>query len=478
VSRERLLALDLGTTGVRALVVGCDGAVCGRSYRSLATSHSQPGRVEQDPSEMWRSSLVVLREALAESGGSAHDVAGLGVVTQRATVLAWDARSGEPLCPAIGWQDQRSEEIAAAHRANGIPITAMASATKYEWLLRHEPDVQRAAAEGRLRFGNPDAWLSDRLSAGTSFVTDPGQASCTGLYDLRPGAWSQAALDLFGVDAVMLPEIRATSEVVGETPSDLLGAPIPVAARAGDQQAACFAQGVDQPGDGKLTLGTAAMLDVHSGREPATEVDGAFALALWRLAGAADAFCLEGQVITAGAVVDWLVSIGILGEPSDLDATPVRAASSEGVFFVPSLEGLGTPFNAPARGFIGGLTRGTTSAQIARAALEGVAHRCVDVCDALRMGDGPMRVDGGLARSEQLIQCIADLAGRRIVRAAEVETTALGAAQLAGLAVKVFADRAACLATTPEPRFFEPRMGSDERERRRGRWRRVLSRVL
>jgi glycerol kinase len=478
VTGSHLLALDLGTTGVLALVLAADGAIAGRSYRPLSTRHPSPDRVEQDPGEMWVSSVEVLRTALARAKLPAREIAGIGVVTQRATVVAWDARTGTPIGPAIGWQDQRTAERVAELRSIGIPITTHPSATKFEWLMTREPAVRKAAAAGRLRLGNPDAWLTDRLTGGALHVTDPGQASCTGLFDLESGTWWPIAVELFGLDAGTLPEIRATSEVVGETPRDLLGASIPVAARAGDQQAAAFAQGVHQPGDAKLTLGTAAMLDVHTGGTPLPDVPGLFALALWRLGEADDAFCMEGNVITAGAAVDWLVSLGILPEPSDLDRLASRADATEGVAFVPALQGLGSPFlDGDARGLLGGLTRGTTAAHVVRAVVEGIAHRCVDVFEAVELGDQPLRVDGGLARSELLLQCVADLGGRPLARAAETETTALGAAHLAGLAVKAFASPRACLEQTPEPTRFEPRIDAEERQRRRAAWRRVLARA-
>jgi glycerol kinase len=478
VSAAHLLALDLGTTGVRALVVDAEGRVLGRAYRSLGVRHPEPGRVEQDPEEMWQGALAVLRAALADAALDPRDVAGLGVATQRSTVVAWDSETRRPLCPAIGWQDQRTEDLVAAHRARGLPINTLASATKYEWWLQHEPAVAAAAAAGRLRFGNPDAWLSDRLTAGAAFVTDPGQASCTALYDLGRGCWSPALLGFFGVAADTLPEIRATSEVVGETVEALLGAPIPLAARAGDQQAASFAHGVFETGDAKLTLGTSAMLDVHTGDAPGTAEHGVIPMALWRLAGAGDAYCIEGQVLTAGAVIEWLVALGIISEPSAVDRIAAQAETAEGVVFVPALQGLGTPWSdTAARGLIGGLTRGSNAAHLTRAALEGIAQRCVDVCDAVGLDDRPLRVDGGLARSRLLLQSLADLGGRPLAPAVEPETTALGAAKLAGLAVGTFASPRDCIARVPEPVMVAPRIGSSERRERRRRWRECVVRA-
>jgi glycerol kinase len=266
--------------------------------------------------------------------------------------------------------------------------------------------------------------------------------------------------------------------VVGETPAELLGAPVPVAARAGDQQAASFAQGVHRRGDAKLTLGTAAMLDLHVGSRPGEAARGAFALALWRLARGEEAHCLEGSVITAGAVVDWLVSLGILPEAAALDAVAGRVESAEGVALVPALQGLGAPFlDLEARGLLGGLTRGSTAAHVARAAVEGIAQRCIDVCDALELDARPLRVDGGLARSDLLMQLLADLGGRPLLRAAEAETTGLGAAFLAGLAVGVFASPAACCDLAPAAARFDPGGDPARRAEARARWRAVLERA-
>ncbi len=298
-SREFALALDLGTTGVRALVVAADGAVRSRAYRPLTTRYPAAGCVEQDPLEMWERSLVVLREALRAAGLGARDVAALGVASQRATALAWEDGSGRPLAPAIGWQDARGAEIAAQYRARGVPLASLSSVTKFLWWLRRDPAVRAAASAGVLRLGNPDAWLTERLTAGAAHVTDPGHASCTALYDLRRGDWSHAALELFELEERFLPRVVATSGIVDETDAKLLGAPVAVAAHAGDQQAACFAQGVHSAGDAKLTLGTSAMLDLHTGAAPCEPGPGAFPLALWRLSDARDAFCLEGNVIRA-----------------------------------------------------------------------------------------------------------------------------------------------------------------------------------
>jgi glycerol kinase len=477
-SLELLLALDLGTTGVRALLVTPEGRVPSRAYRPLSTAYPQPGWVEQDPEEMWERSVEVMREALSSARVEAGSVAAIGVVTQRSTIVAWDGRTGEPLAPAISWQDQRTAERVAGFRAMGIPLNTMASATKFEWWLQNDPGIRKAASLGALRLGTPESWLTFKLTGGEVHATDPGHASCTALYDLANGCWADPLLKLFGVPGEALPRIVPTSGVVGETPSALLGEPVPVAARAGDQQAAAFAQGVHKPGDAKLTLGTSAMLDLHTGSEPAELVPGAYPLALWTLCNGTQACCLEGTVITAGAALDWLAGIGLAADASDVLRLAREAPSAEGVFFVPALQGLGTPFlDDRATGLLGGMTRGTGVTQIARAVLEGVVQRCVDLCEALGLGQVALRVDGGLARSDILLQLIADLGGREVQRAAETEATALGAAHLAGLATGVFASLAACRATIAPAEHFTPAWDAERRAEARERWAQALARA-
>ncbi|HEY8493529.1 MAG TPA: FGGY family carbohydrate kinase [Myxococcota bacterium] len=476
-TRELVLALDLGTTGVRALVVRADGAIRGRAWRPLAMRFPAPGHVEQDPEAWWSESQAVMRAALAEARASAAELAALAVVTQRATALAWEP-GGRALAPAIGWQDARTQARVAELRARGIPVSTLASATKLEWLLGSAPAVRETARGGRLRLGTPDAFLTDRLTGGTAFVTDPGSASVTALFDLRARDWRPGALALFGIERAWLPAVVATSAVVGETPASLLGAPVPVAARAGDQQAAAFAQGVHAPGAAKLTIGTSAMLDLHTGVSPERPRAGAWPLALWTLPDGTSAFALEGTVITAGAALEWLVDLGLVSAASELDRLAANVASSEGVAFVPALQGLGTPWlDEGARGLWCGLGRATRPAHLARAVLEGVAQRCADLCEALALPDGPLRVDGGAARSRLLLGLLADYTGRVVERAAEVETTALGAAFLAGLATGVWRSPADALACAAPPERIEPRLDAAGRETQREAWRRIVARA-
>jgi len=473
-SARAVLALDLGTTGVRALAIGADATVLARAWRPLAARYPAPGWIEQDPGAWWERSVEVLRAALAESGLAAAEIAAIGVVTQRGSAVAWTAR-GDALAPAIVWQDQRTEPRVRALVASRIPASTMTSSTKFEWLLTHRIP---ASARAGLRLGTPDVWLADRLSGGAAFATDASEASCTGLYDLARGTWHPDALALYGLAPEWLPAIVPSSAIVGETPRALLGAPIPIAARAGDQQAASFAQGVLAPGDAKLTIGTSAMLDLHTGATPAKPRRGAYPLALCNLRADARAFCLEGTVITAGAAIEWLVTLGALREVAALDALLAEAPNAAGVTFVPALQGLGTPHLDPlATGACFGITRGTTAAELAHAVVEGVAQRCADVCEALGLGDAPLRVDGGLARSRAFLQTLADATGRVLLRASESETTAIGAGLLAGLASGVWRDPADAIAALAPPVAIEPRSDAAARTRAREAWSRAIERV-
>ena len=474
-----VLALDLGTTSVRALAVSATGRVLARARRPLPTFFPSPGRVEQDPTDMARLAVDALREVLAASGLGAAEFAGLGLATQRGTTLAWDARTLLPLAPAIGWQDRRAAPRALELQRHGLPLHSLASATKLEWWLRHEPAVARAAGAGTLRVGTPDVWLSQRLSGGAAFVTDAGEACATGLYDPRAGAFSERVLGALGLDAAWLPRLVASDAVEGETEASILGAAVPLAARAGDQQASAFAQAVLAPGEAKLTLGTSAMLDVHAGATAPKARPGTYPLVLWELARSERAFCLEGTVITAGAAVDWLTELGCLSTPAELDVLASRADANHGVAFVPALQGLGTPhFDDGARGFVGGLTRGTRREELARALVEGLAQRCADLCETLGPFEGALRVDGGLSRCARLLQEIADLSGCALARAAEPETTALGAALLAAHGVGLLSGPADVRTLRAPAHRVEPRIDEAERALRRRRWREIVGRAV
>lgn len=472
-----LLSLDLGTTGVRAVVFDAEGQVLGQAYRRLAVTFPGPDRVEQDARDFRVGSLDVMTAALAEARCAAADLRALGIVNQRSSVLAWDAATGEPLAPVIGWQDRRTLTRVQELRALGLPVNTLASCTKFEWLTTEYAEVRSAAARGQLRLGTPDVWLTHWLSGGAAFVTDPSNAGVTGLYDAGSGGWFDTAMELFGQDSAWHPQVVASNARVGVTDRKLLGAEVPIAARAGDQQAACFAQGLVAVGDAKLTLGTSAMLDRCTGPAPSEAATGAYDLPLWRLVRAdgsvEDAFCHEGSVITAGAAVEWLQRIGVLESVPEIDA--MAASGQEGVTFLPALAGLGTPYMADqARGSFTGLGLETGRNELVRAVLDGIAQRCADLALALEV-TGPLHVDGGLARSRWLLQRLADLTGMVVLPAQELESTARGGAALAASCPDV--DGGAL--PPPEPAApITPQMASADRHAARQVWRAHIERGL
>lgn len=347
-----IAAIDVGTTTARVRLFEASGEVVASQSQPVGLSLPAPGLVEQDPVELFELSVSLLTAALAERGADASDLASIGLVTQRGGVVTWDSGTGEPLRPLIGWQDARTIDRVEELKALGLPLNTQASCTKFEWATTTDPAVIAAKEAGTLRIGTLDAWLTWSLTGGEAFVTDPSNAGATGLYDPGTKSWLEMGMDLFGQDVSWHPEIVATSEVVGETPTALLGSPIPVAARAGDQQAACFAEGVSERGDAKLTLGTAAMLDVCAGPTPAAETPtGTYGLPLWRITEGdetVELYCTEASEPTAGATVEWLVRVGLLSSVTELDAVAAAApgtATSSGAstVMVPALAGLGAP---------------------------------------------------------------------------------------------------------------------------------------
>ncbi|MCC5888509.1 MAG: glycerol kinase [Gammaproteobacteria bacterium] len=472
-----ILSLDLGTTGVRAVVFDAAGKVMGQAYQRLAVTFPAADRIEQDANDFCVRSLEVIKAALAEAGCGAADLRALGIVNQRSSVVAWDSATGAPLAPVIGWQDRRTLIRVQELRAMGLPVNTLASCTKFEWLTAEHTEVRSAAARGQLRLGTPDVWLTHWLTVGEAFATDPSNAGATGLYDAASGGWLDAAMALFGQEPAWHPRLVASNALVGVTDRKLLGAEVPVAARAGDQQAACFAQGVVNIGDAKLTLGTSAMLDRHTGAVPTEAPAGAYDLPLWRLAHSGgrmeDTFCHEGTVITAGAAVEWLQRIGVLEVVSELDA--MAAAGRSGVIFVPALAGLGTPYMADQiRGSFTGLGLETGRNELVRAVVDGVAQRCADLAATLDVR-GHLHVDGGLARSSWLLQRLADLTGAVVLPARELESTARGGAALAASCPDVDGDAL----PPPQPAAqIRPQLNEEDRRAAREAWRTHLERGL
>ncbi len=462
-----LAAIDLGTTTARVGIFAADGEPRGIARTRLTTRHPFPGAVEQDPDEFVGTTRDLLGQALAAAGRAVTDLAGLAITTQRATVIAWDAETGRPLGPALGWQDTRTAARVAEFVAQGIPLTTSASCSKLEWMTTHIDAVRDAAGRGTLRLGTVDTWLGHALSGGAAHVTDPSSAGATGCFDLRTGDWSDGALALFGVPRAPLADVVASDAVVAVTDGDLVGAEVPLAARLGDQQAAAAAHGLTA-GAAKLTLGTSAMLDLATGPAPGDPPAGSYALPLWRrtLAGTVvDEFMIESSIQTAGAVVEWLVRMGLLESIDQVD--PMARRGSGEVAFAPVLAGLGSPWQDPnARGVVTGLGLDSTPADVVAAALTGIAHRVADLTEGLGLS-GELRVDGGLSRSRVLLQAIADLTGLRLLPAAEPETTLRGAAVVAASGPALGSDPLPPVAygTPVEPSIAEP-----ERRSRRDQW--------
>jgi len=473
-----VVALDEGTTGVRAVLVDATGTPRGEAYREVLPAYPAPGRVEHDPEALWRATLEVLGGVLAHA--SPDGVRGLGIATQRGTALVWEAATGRAVAPALSWQDQRTAARCQALMAEGVFVSPLAAATKIEWILDRVDADRAGVTSGRLRCGTVDAWLAWRLSGGRVFASDASNASCSGFYDLLTRGWSGAILDLLGVPSSALPAIVDSSAVLGRL--DAPGLPsIPLAALVGDQQAAMMGQLRLAPGEVKITYGTSAMLDLNAGAEPLWSTRAAYPLVLWQRDGV-PTFCLEGTAITAGAAITWLRDgLGIIRDPAESATLAASVTDSGGVWAVPAFQGLGTPYMDPsARAVVGGLSRGTTRAHVVRALLEGIAWRCREVYDALR-ADAPhpppatLRADGGAAKNDVLLQLQADALGLPVERPAVLEAGALGAAYLAGLATGVWADTDQLRACWRRERCFEPRVGAGEREERFAAWRRRVS---
>ena len=483
-----ILALDQGTTSSRALVVHQDGTVLGSGQRPFRQYYPEPGWVEHDAEELVETTLAAAREALA---ASREPPAGIGITNQRETVVLWDRRTLRAVAPAIVWQDRRTTERCRELRAAGTEAEVRArtglvldpyfSATKLEWLLR-DPELRQRAERGELAAGTVDSWLVARLTGGRVHVTDPTNASRTMLYALGPGAWDRDLLTLFHVEGGLLPAVVPSSGIVGETDAALLGAAFPIAGIAGDQQAALFGQGCAAPGMAKNTYGTGAFLLLYTGEQPPSPPEGVLATAACNPRGG-PGFALEGSLFIAGAVIQWLRDeLGLLGHAADSAALAASVPDTGGVHIVPAFVGLGSPHWEPdARGTITGLTRGTTPAHLVRAALESIAFGTRELIEAMLGAAGlelpRLRVDGGGSANDWLLQFQADLLGVPVERPDIVETTALGAAALAGLALGVWPSLEAFIATRRHA-VFSSRSTVDERERLMRGWRRAVETAL
>jgi len=476
-----ILAIDEGTTGVRAHVIDDSSTVRGAAYRELTPLYPMPGWVELDPEAIWDATRTVCTAALAAAHARPGDLAAVGVCNQRATTLVWERASGRPVYPAIVWHDTRTAERVPELLALGVFTNAMASATKLEWILSTLPHGIARAERGELCFGTIDSWLVWKLTGGAAHVTDSSNASCTTLFAPLDGVWDTNVLAALGVPPAILPAVHPSSYVYGHTTTDAFGASCPVAGIAGDQQAAMFGELGVERGAVKITFGTSAMADVNTGEYPVLSMRGAYPLVLWQLDGQRT-YCLEGTVVSAGAAVQWLRDgLGILDRIEDSGPLAFSVADSGGVWVVPAFQGLGTPHMDPgARAVLGGLSRATTRAHIVRAVLEGIAHRSREVLETLLEDAGiarpeRLRVDGGAASNDFLLQHLADILGIAVERPKSVQASALGTAYLAGLATGVWKSLDDVAHAWRSGRVFEPEWSADRRDATFHAWQRTIA---
>ncbi|MDD2851050.1 MAG: glycerol kinase GlpK [Desulfuromonadaceae bacterium] len=487
-----ILALDQGTTSSRALVFGHDGCVRGFAQKEFRQMFPQPGLVEHDAEEIWASQLGVAVEAIARAGLTAADIAAIGITNQRETTIVWDRHTGRPIHNAIVWQDRRtagecdrikSEGVEPLFRARtGLVLDAYFSGTKLAWIIDHVPGARARAEAGELAFGTVDSWLVWNLTGGERHVTDASNASRTLLFNIHEGTWDTELLELLRIPHAVLPEIVSSSEVYGETAARFLAAHVPISGIAGDQQAALFGQLCDKPGMVKSTYGTGCFMLMHTGDKPVTSRRNLLSTVACRLGNRTE-FALEGSIFVAGAAVQWLRDgLGIIRTPGEVEALASSVPDNGGVYLVPAFAGLGAPHWDPyARGALFGLTRGSTAGHIARATLESIAFQTADLLEAMEEDAGTplaeLRVDGGATANDLLMQFQADLLGVPVVRPCIRETTALGAAYLAGLAVGFWNDRAEIGQLWKAERTFTPAMERSRVFEMRSRWSRALERA-
>jgi glycerol kinase len=485
-----VVAIDQGTTGSTVLVLDKRGRVVARAYSEFTQHYPKPGWVEHDPEEIWRVTLRVLRQAVKRARLKAADVAAIGITNQRETTVLWDRKTGKPLHRAIVWQDRRTaafcdELKAAGHEARvraktGLVVDPYFSGTKLRWLLDNVRGA-RDRADG-LCFGTIDSWLLWKLTGGAVHATEPTNASRTLLYDIHARAWDPELLAMLDVPATVLPEVRPSSGVLGKTTADVLGAAVPIAGIAGDQQAALFGQGCVEPGMAKNTYGTGCFLLLNTGQRAVTSHAGLVTTIACDAAGG-PAYALEGSIFIAGAAIQWLRDgLGFMTKAAESERLAKKVDSTLGVYLVPAFVGLGAPYwDADARGALVGLTRGVTRAHVVRAALESLAYQTRDVVDAMAADAGTalstLRVDGGATANDFLMQFQADVLGVPVERPSLLETTAMGAAALAGLAVGFWSSPKELARARQLDRSFRPRMKREQREALYRGWRAAVARV-
>ena len=445
-----ILALDQGTSSSRAIVFDKYGQTKAVSQKEFTQIFPKPGWVEHNPMEIWSSQASVIAEAITSIDINGLNIAAIGITNQRETTIVWDAETGEPVYNAIVWQDRRTSEFCDCLKRDGrtdlirsktgLIIDAYFSATKILWILEHVPGARKRADEGKLRFGTVDTWLIWMLTRGEVHVTDVTNASRTMLFNIHTLEWDKELLNLFGIPESMMPEVKSSSEIYGYTKTTLFAHEVPIAGIAGDQQAALFGQMCTEPGSVKNTYGTGCFMLMNSGERPIMSSNNLLTTIAWKIGDTVN-YALEGSIFVAGSVVQWLRDgLGIIRSSSEVEALAASVPDNGGVYFVPALTGLGAPhWDQYAKGSIYGLSRGSTAAHIARAALEGIAFQTMDIVNAMQRDAGvtlkELKVDGGASRNNLLMQFQADILGTSVIRPIVTETTALGAAYLAGLAV-------------------------------------------
>ena len=447
--QKYILALDQGTSSSRAIVFDHEGRICATAQKEFPQHFPKPGWVEHDPKDIWSSEASVIAEAITSMGINGLNIAGIGITNQRETTIVWDAETGEPVYNAIVWQDRRTSEYCDSlkeqnltgfiREKTGLIIDAYFSATKIRWILENVPGARARAEAGKLRFGTVDTWLLWNLTRGECHMTDVSNASRTMLFNIHTLKWDEDLMKLFGIPMSMLPEVHSSSEIYGYTKTTIFAHKVPVAGIAGDQQAALFGQMCTTPGSVKNTYGTGCFLLMNSGTKPIKSSHNLLTTIAWKIGDTVN-YALEGSIFVGGSVVQWLRDgLGIIKSSSEIESLAMTVPDNGGVYFVPALTGLGAPYwDQYAKGTICGLTRGTTAAHIARAALEGIAFETMDIVNAMEHDAciklAELKVDGGASRNNLMMQFQADILGTKVIRPKVTETTAMGACYLAGLA--------------------------------------------
>ena len=484
-----ILALDQGTSSSRAIVFDHEGNIRSTAQMEFTQYFPKPGWVEHNPMEIWSSEAAVIAEAITKMGINGKSIAAIGITNQRETTIVWDAETGEPVYNAIVWQDRRTSEFCDTLRdkaewireKTGLIIDAYFSGTKIHWILENVPGAREKAQAGKLRFGTVDSWLVWQLTRGEVHVTDVSNASRTMLFNINTLQWDQELLDMLGIPLSMMPSVRSSSEVYGVTKTTLFAHEVPIGGIAGDQQAALFGQMCTEPGSVKNTYGTGCFLLMNTGEKPILSKNNLLTTIAWKIGDKVN-YALEGSIFVGGSVVQWLRDgLGIIRSSSEIEALACTVEDNGGVYFVPALTGMGAPYwDQYAHGTICGITRGTTAAHIARAALEGIAFQTMDIVGAMEKDAGvplsELKVDGGASRNNLMMQFQADILGASVIRPQVTETTAMGACYLAGLAVGYWSSLDEIKAQWQAERVFVP-SGADVTELKAG-WADAISRTL